>query len=51
MVLWSMISTVRSRGLKKTVGAVIRWLLGAVPGASTALDRQLESEVSVILFV
>jgi hypothetical protein len=32
-------------GPKKTVGAVIRWILGAVPGATSALDSQLDSEV------
>jgi hypothetical protein len=47
-VLWSVVSNVQRKGLKKTVGAVVRWLLGAVPGASTALDRQLESEVGVV---
>ena len=45
IALYSVVSTVQRKGLKKTIGAVVRWLLGAVPGASNALDRQLESEV------
>eukprot|EP00035_Acanthoeca_spectabilis_P022799 m.445832 g.445832 ORF g.445832 m.445832 type:complete len:553 (-) comp19282_c0_seq1:23-1681(-) len=44
-VLWTFASKVYKLGLKKSIGAVVRMFLGAVPGASSALDSQLDSEV------